>query len=231
MRDGKELGVTRVPSVEWTGAESAYCKPGLQARLVPVPPACRTAGFDEVRVQPAGRSEHFSLGHFLVFDEWIPNQTGWERRYDRYRRYEGEKLNHWNSPAITTVEDPSASNGQAAQATSAFEGCLAYGPYTILSPGRYRAEFALKVEDNTPSDAVATIDSCAFGGELILHNRPLRGVDFPAANQYGLFSFCFDAEDELDLVEFRVTVHARAKVTLDYVDVTRTETANTGDER
>jgi hypothetical protein len=134
------------------------------------------------------------------------------------------------SPAVTTIQDPSASNGQAQQATSAFEGCLAYGPYTILAPGRYRAEFALKVEDNSSTDVVATIDSCAFGGDQILHSRPLRGVDFPSAKLYNVFSFYFDADDELDLVEFRVSVHAKAKVTLDYVDVTRTA-ASTSDER
>ncbi len=220
-----------MPAVEWTGAEKAYCKPGLQSRLVQVPSACRAAGFNEVRIQPLGGSEHFALGHFLVFDEWIPNQTGWERRHDPYRRYEGEKLCHPDSPAVTTIQDPSASNGQAQRADATFEGCLAYGPYTILSPGRYRADFFLKVEDNTSTDVVATIDSCAFGGEQILHFRPLRGVDFPAANQYAVFSFNFDADDELDLVEFRVAVHAKAKVTLDYIDVTRTESVNAGDER
>jgi hypothetical protein len=230
-RDGKELGSTRVPSVEWTGAESAYCKPGLQSRLVPVPPACRTEGFNEVRVFPAGRSEHFSLGHFLVFDEWIPYQSGWERRYEPYHRYEGEKLNHPNSPEVTTIQDPSASNGQAQQASSAFEGCLVYGPYTILSPGHYRVEFALRVEDNRSTDVVATLDSCAFGSEEILHSLPLRGVDFPSTNQYTVFSFTFDADDELDLVEFRAIVHAKAKVTLDYIDVTRTGAASSSDER
>jgi hypothetical protein len=196
-----------------------------------VPPACRAEGFNEVRVVPAGRSEHFSIGHFLVFDDWIPYQSGWDRHYDPYHRYEGEKLSHMASSAVSTIQDPSASNGQAQQALSTFEGCLAYGPYTILAPGRYRAEFALKVEDNTSTDVVATIDSCAFGGEQILHSRPLRGVDFPSARQYTVFSFCFDADDELDLVEFRVSVHTKAKVTLDYVDVTRTATATTSDER
>jgi hypothetical protein len=230
-RDGKELGSTRVPSVVWTGAEIAYCKPGLQSRLVPVPPACRMEGFNEVRVLPVGRSEHCSLGHFLVFDDWIPYQSGWERRYEPYHRYEGEKLCHMTSPEVAMVQDPSASNGQAQQASPAFEGCLAYGPYTILAPGSYRAEFALKVEDNRSTDVVATIDSCAFGGDQILHSRPLRGVDFPSANQYTVFSFSFDADDELDLVEFRVTVHAKAKVTLDYVDVTRTGVASSSDER
>ncbi len=229
-RDGRELGSTRVPSVEWTGAEAAYCEPGLQSRLVPVPPACRTAGFNEVRIQPAGRSEHFALGHFLVFDEWVPNQSGWEHRYDPYRRYEGEQLKHPDSPHVTTIPDPSASNGQARQATSVYQGCLTYGPYVLLGPGHYRVAFALQVQDNTTTDVVATIDSCAFGNEQILNRRPLRGVDFPSPRHYTLFHIDFDADDELERVEFRVIVHAKAQVTLDYIDVTRIDAANPNDQ-
>src|SRR5262249_13678650 len=42
LRNGKELGTTRVPPVAWTGAEHPYGEPGLQSRLVPVPLACRS---------------------------------------------------------------------------------------------------------------------------------------------------------------------------------------------
>lgn len=221
IRDGRELGTVRVPGVQWTGAESAYCRAGLQSRLVPVPPACRSEGFNEARLIPLGRSQHFSVGHFLVFDDWIPYQSGEGRQLERYHRYEGEKLNRLESAEVATIEESSASNGQCRQATASYQGCMAYGPYTLLAPGRYRVDFALKVADNTSSEVVAMIDSCAFGGEQSLQMRSLRGTDFSKANQYQIFSFTFNAEDELDLVEFRAIVPGKTAVTLDYVDVTR----------
>jgi hypothetical protein len=229
LRDGKELGTARVPSVMWTGAESAYCQPGMQSRLVQVPDACRLEGFSEVRVTPVGRPELFVLGHFLVFDEWIPHQSGDGVPTDPYHRYEAEKMSRLDSSAVTNTADSSASAGQARQAASSFQGCLAYGPYTLLSAGRYRIDFALKVEDNTSSEAVATIDSCVFGGQQILQSRTLSGVDFASANQYAVFSITFDAADELDLVEFRVLTLGKTAVTLDYVDVTRLAAAPTNE--
>jgi hypothetical protein len=126
-----------------------------------------------------------------------------------------------DSEEVTTIADASASAGHARQATAGFQGCMAFGPYLPLPPGRYRVEFALKVDDNTSTDTVATIDAYAFAGQQRLQVRPLRGSDFSSANQYQVFSFTFDAEEELDLVEYRVIVPGSTKVTLDYVDVTR----------
>lgn len=220
-RDGRKLGKTRVPSVDWTGAEIAYCEPGLQSRLVAVPPACRDGGFNEVRVVPLGRSPHFSIGHFLVFDEWIPYSPGWVRPGENYHRHEGENMSRLDSAEVMTVADASASAGQARQASAAFQGCMAFGPYLPLPPGRYRVDFALKIDDNTSIDTVANLDAYAFAGQQRLQFRPLRGRDFSAPNQYQVFSFTFDAADELDLVEYRVLVPGKTKVTLDYVDVTR----------
>ena len=122
---------------------------------------------------------------------------------------------------MTNTADSSASAGQARQAVASFQGCLAYGPYTPLPDGRYRIDFALKVEDNTSSDTVAVIDSCVYGGQQVLQSRTLSGVDFACPDHYAVFSLTFDAEDDLDLVEFRVLVLGKTKVTLDYVDVTR----------
>jgi hypothetical protein len=220
-RAGRKLCKTRVPSVDWTGAEIAYCEPGLQSRLVAVPPACREDGFDEVRITPLGRSPHFSIGHFLVFDEWIPYSSGWVRPGDNYHHHEGEKMSRPDSSEVKTIADPSASAGQARQASAGFQGCMAFGPYLPLPPGRYRVDFALKIDDNTSTDTVATLDAYAFAGQQRLQIRPLSGRDFASANQYQIFSFTFDAEDELDLVEYRVLVPGKTKVTLDYVDVTR----------
>src|SRR5579883_1943660 len=228
-RAGRALGKTRVPSVDWTGAEIAYCEPGLQSRLVPVPPACREGGFDEVRVKPLGRSPHFSIGHFLVFDEWIPPTPGIARPSENYHRHEGERMSRQDSAEVTTVADASASAGHARQATAAFQGCMAFGPYLPVLPGRYRVDFALKIDDNSSSDTVATLDAYAFAGQQRLQVRPLRGTDFSRANQYQVFSFTFDAEEELDLVEYRVLVPGKVKVALDYVDVTRLSEVKTSE--
>lgn len=221
FRGGHKLGKTRVSAVAWNGAEIAYCQPGLQSRLVAVPPACLPDGFDEVRVTPLGRSKHFALGHFLVFDEWVPYRSGASRPVENYRRYEGEQMARLDSAELATVADASASGGQARQATAAFQGYLAYGPYLPLPPGRYRVDFALKIADNSSTQTVAILDASAFGGWQCLQVRPVRGRDFTSPNQYQIFRLNLDVEEELDLVEYRVLLPGKAKVTLDYVDVTR----------
>jgi hypothetical protein len=221
LRRGQELDKTRVPSVEWNGAEVAYGEPGLQSRLVAVPEACRANGFDEVRIVPLGRSPHFALGHFLVFDEWIPYHTERNPSGEKYHRYEGEKMASLDSTEVTTSEDASASAGKARRATASFVGFLAYGPYLPLRPGRYRIDFALKISDNTSPEEVIKLDACAFAGQQSLRVRSLRGIDFPAPGQYHTFSLTLDAQEELDLVEYRVLVAGKGAVTLDYVDVTR----------
>ncbi|MGH7223448.1 MAG: hypothetical protein ACRELF_09485, partial [Gemmataceae bacterium] len=129
FRGGQKLGKTRVSGVAWNGSEIAYCEAGLQSRLVAVPAACRHGGFDEVRVTPLGRSRHFALGHFLVFDEWIPYRSGRVRPAENYHRYEGEHLWRLDSDEVAAVADASASGGHARQATADFHGFLAYGPY------------------------------------------------------------------------------------------------------
>jgi hypothetical protein len=221
FRDGQPLGKTRVSAVAWNGSEIAYSEPGLQARLVAVPAACQPDGFDEVRVTPLGRSQHFAIGHFLVFDEWIPYCSGRSGPGENYHRYEGEQMSRVDSAEVATVADASASAGQARQATAVFQGYLAFGPYLPMQPGRYRIDFALKIEDNTSTKTVATVDASAYGGKQTLQVRPLRGRDFTAANQYQVFSLNFDVEEELDLVEYRVLLAGKTKVTLDYVEVTR----------
>lgn len=221
FRDGKKLSETRVSAVAWNGAEIAYSTPGLQSRLVQIPEACHPSGFDEVRVAPLGRSQQFAIGHFLVFDEWIPYRSSPARPGEKYHRYEGEQMSRLDSPEVMTVADTSASAGQVRQASAAFAGYLAYGPYLPLSPGRYRIDFALKIEDNTSNQTVATIDASAFGGWQTLQVHPLRGSDFTSINQYQIFSLTFDVEEERDLVEYRVFVAGKTKVALDYVEVTR----------
>jgi hypothetical protein len=222
FRAGRELDKAHVSTVDWNGAESGYyCDPGLQARLVAVPGACRDGGFDEVRVTPFGPSPHFAIGHFLVFDEWVPCRSGWGRRDENYRRYEGEKMIGTASAEVTTIADASASAGQARQATAAFQGFMAYGPYLPLPPGRYRLDFAVKSDNNTSTEPVAILDACAYGGQERLQVRPVRGSDFSSPNRYQVFSFTFEAAEELDLVEYRVMVTGKAAVTLDYVEVTR----------
>jgi hypothetical protein len=219
LHDGRALGTARVPPVEWTGAEFVYCSPGLQSRLVSVPSACRSQGFNEVRLIPRGGSASFVVGHFLVFEEWIPYQRLEDGQQERYHRYEGEKLHSPPTPEITILDEAAASGGHSRQATASYQGCIAYGPYTFLAPGRYRIDFALKVTDNCSSDVVATIDSCALRGERILQTRTLRGTQFSTANKYQSFDFTIDTEDELDFVEFRVMAAGKTNVTLDYVDV------------
>src|SRR5262249_23675404 len=61
QRDGAEVVTLVVPAVPWHGA--CYGPPGLQARLVPVPPAARLRGWDRVVVRHRRGMGSGRVGH------------------------------------------------------------------------------------------------------------------------------------------------------------------------
>jgi hypothetical protein len=64
------VGTVLVPPVFWSGA--AYGSPGLQSRLVKVPEAVRSRGWDRVVITPMGGEGKYGVGHLLVYDEDLP---------------------------------------------------------------------------------------------------------------------------------------------------------------
>jgi hypothetical protein len=65
---GQDLGTVKVPRVCWPGTAGDYGPPGLRSRLVVVPQAARSAGWDRIDLrcsEPAGAA----VGHLLVFDD------------------------------------------------------------------------------------------------------------------------------------------------------------------
>jgi len=63
---GQKLGTLEVPPVCWPGTPEGYGSPGLRSRLVVVPQAVRSAGWDRIDVR-CPKSASAAIGHLLVF--------------------------------------------------------------------------------------------------------------------------------------------------------------------
>jgi SAM-dependent methyltransferase len=110
-------------------------------------------------------------------------------------------------------------------------GCLLYGPYVALFPGRYRAVFRLRVLD--PSSRIASllgarlghVDVSSFYQKRDIALREFKSTDLarPGEDGYCCLSVSFDVRDALFGAEFRVftTGHAAlgvaVPVQLDYI--------------
>jgi hypothetical protein len=211
--DERRIGALRVPAVPWTGA--TYGEGGMQSRLLPLPEALRTQPWNRVVLQPRGDSPHFSIGHFLVWPDAIaalpsPRPTP--------RRFEAEDLQTTGDAAQLNVTEPSASGGQARHAPSGFTGTLAFGPYTDVPAGRYRATFLLRVGAG-PSGRIATLDVRADDATTLLGEHVLTANDLPSSGGYTPVSITFSTDLDLDNVEFRLFPAGTRDLWLDCVDL------------
>src|SRR5262249_1584494 len=146
-----------VPSVPWTGA--CYQKDGIQSRLLSVPATLRERPWDRIVVRPRPKCVNVRLAHVLVFAESIP---GLDEEQPAPRpaglRLEAEEL-FPITPGTPSPDDadPSASGGRVRRAAVDFHCCFSYTPRLCLPPGRYRLEFAIKVDDNSIPEEVASL--------------------------------------------------------------------------
>jgi hypothetical protein len=222
---GKEhLTTLRAPNVLWTGSVPAYGAPGIQSRLLPLPPVLRERAWDRVVVVPRfgyGTGPLFSLAHFLVYHD-EPPRLGPPTALppSAPRRFEAEALPTEAVPAASKVADAEASGGAARRGGAGFAGCLTYSPYLSLPPGRYRVDFALKVDDTAAPARVATLEVTSDGGANVLARQELGGADFPAPGRYACHSLTVEAPDGREQVAFRLLAHGRTGLALDYVELT-----------
>jgi hypothetical protein len=210
------VGTARAPAVVSPGY--AYGPPGLQSRLVPLPPACREKPWDRVVMTPVVGHERASVGHFLVYRQELPYRLAHGLAPGQQRRYEGETLPCSNAPAVRTVPDPAASGGLVRQAAAGYRGRLSAGPCIFLVPGRYRVTFTLAVAD-LEAGPLAGIAVTADGGCTPLDSRDLDGSDFTAPGRFTRHSFILDVAEEMDGVEFRVSSTGKTALSLDCIDL------------
>jgi hypothetical protein len=212
-RDQEFLGSLPVPTVPWNGA--TYGPGGIQARLVKVPVTWSEKGWDCIRVRA---KRDGVVGHCLVFadDPLPPVET---TKYTAFaKRFEGEHLSQLPGAKVQTVAEAGASGGHARRAEQQWKGWVAYGPYVCLPPGRYRIDFAVRIEDHNAPGPLATIDVLDGGPEPLV-KRELSAEDFPLNGKYSVQSLTLNCADDLDFAEFRLWSEGKSAIRLDYVEV------------
>lgn len=134
--------------------------------------------------------------------------------------YEAESFGPSASGAV--VDDPAALNHQALVARIGREmpGIMRFGPYSREPAGRYRADFRLKVKDNTVERPVVGLDVSEAGGVTTMVSRELKGTDFENSDAYQVFSLEFDRSD-IGAMEYRIYWRGNADVSADRITVTR----------
>jgi hypothetical protein len=216
-RGEERIATARVPVVWWTGA--AYGTPGMQSRLVPLPAACGERAWDRVVMTPLIGHNCATVGHFLVYRQELPYRCTPALTPGQQRRYEAETLPAPDGPSVRLAPNLAASGERVRQAAAGYAGLLSFGPYAFLPPGRYRVDFTLAVGEVVDAP-VAVLDVSADCGLTLVRSRELDGTDFPAPGRFCRRSIVFDVAEELDAVEFRVSVTGRTAVSLDCIDLT-----------
>jgi hypothetical protein len=215
----ERLGSLPVPSVPWTGA--CYDKPGIQSRLLPLPPNLSKQPWDRLVIRPRPNSANVRLAHVLVFADSIAGLDE-ERPLPRLPRIrlEAEELLPINPGTPYTDEpDATASGGFVRRAAVDFHCSVTYTPRLFLPAGRYRLECALKVDRNIAADEVATLLIGCLSSQAKLAERTLRGSDFPAAGRWTTHQVTFEVPEEMENVQFGITDSGKTPITVDYLDL------------
>ena len=134
--------------------------------------------------------------------------------------YEAESFG--SSASGYVVSDPDALNGTTLEAHIGREtpGIMRFGPYAREPAGRYRADFRLKVKDNTIDQPVVGFDVVETGGAAVGSARELKGTDFAKPATYQDFSIEFDRSD-IGGMEYRIYWRGGTDVWADRITVTQ----------
>lgn len=141
-------------------------------------------------------------------------------------RYEAEKLAGGIGATVTDLQASGAMARVVMSGAAHAEGwtMLAYGPYTDLPPGKYRAAYALKTDRVGQWEQVAMIDVFTHkDGGIPRAAREIGGTEFAVTGRYQLFELEFETDKPLDDVEFRVQYAGQGMLGLDYVQITPVE--------
>jgi hypothetical protein len=228
----ERVGRLAVPTVPFTGA--VYESAGIQSRLLPLPPALQARPWDRVVVRPRPGSGPANLGHLLVRAGDVPETgVGPSQRVPRIR-LEAECLQTHTRVGgdhfADSTPEPGASGGRVRQAATDFRGVVSFTKFVSLPAGRYRVDFAVRVDDNTSPEDVALLDAVCFVPPAAVASRPLRGSDFPAAGRFVRQSLELNLEEDRDYLLFRLVAGGKTAVALDYIDVVALPAGSSGHE-
>ena len=100
------------------------------------------------------------------------------------------------------------------------QGYLAYGPYVDkLALGSFRADFSLKVDNNTIDGDVLRIEVYNRTKDKVIVQRTLKCTDFETANFTQVFPLYFNNGQLNDVYEFRAVYLGNSETIIDKVSV------------
>jgi hypothetical protein len=227
----ERLGSLTVPIVPWAGA--SYCKPGIQSRLLPLPAALRDRPWDRIVARTRPGFGGVRLGHLLIFAETVPGLEE-EReapRPPRVRLEAEDLLPIGPGTPFSDGADPAASAGRARRADVDFLCPFCFTSCLFPPPGRYRLEYAAKIDDNTLADEVARVRVSSFSPLGTLVELSLRGRDFQTSGNYSTHTLTFEVAEEVEGIQIGVATTGKTPITLDYLDLIAEPPASTGEKK
>lgn len=206
----------QVPSIPWTGT---YYKPGIQARLLPLPAVLRERPWDRLLIRLRPDSENVRLGHVLVFADDIPGLVE-EQPLPRVTRVrlEAEELLPING-GMSYSEDATASRGRGRLAVSDPQSWVIHTPRLFLPPGRYRLEAAMKVDGDAGSDEVASLLIGCLSPTKKLAELKLHGNDFSVVGRWVAQKVTFEVPEDVENVQIGVVAAGKTPIHVDYLDL------------
>lgn len=205
-RGEERLGDLHVPAVPLTGA--SFERPGIQARLLSLPAPLCEKKWDRVLVNPVAGTGDLCLAHFLVFAEKLPGPPPRPGRFPPRVRLTANDL----FPRLSQ-------GGDSSVIPLGGDGTLIYSPEVTLPAGRYRLDYAVKVDDNTSANEVAYLGVLSHMPPRTLAARTLRGGDFIRGGEYVSQIMTFEIAEETDFIIFGLAALGGAPVALDHIDL------------
>ncbi len=205
-RGEERLGDLHVPAVPLTGA--SFERPGIQARLLSLPAPLAANKWDRILVNPVAGTGNLCLAHFLVFAERLPDPLSHPDKFPPRVRLTANDL----YPRLSQGGDPSSIPPAGAET-------LICSPEVTLPPGRYRLDYAIKVEDNASASEVAYLGVLCHLPLRTLAERTLHADDFHRAGEYVTQTMTFEIAEETDFILFGLAALGGASVSLDHIDL------------
>jgi hypothetical protein len=218
------LGRVRVPAVTWAGA--CYTPPGLQSRLVPLPPGLQKETWDRILVEAFASFVDFRVGHLLVFQEEVPYRSAWPEGGSGERRFEGELLGRSMGMKDADggdclLDDRAASGGKSFRFPGETPQLFICIPELRLAAGRYRADFVMRAEEGSPGEHPLTLEARADVGRIHLGQCDVTAVELTHGTGYGHHGFDFELAEETDMVQLHLLREGPgATLVLDYIGLT-----------
>ncbi len=115
------------------------------------------------------------------------------------------------------VSDTDAIGNRAVYQQAGTEGFLAFGNYRSYGPGVYHANFRIKINDNSPVQAVLRIEVVDEHGTVLLNQQDISGIDIVHPLTYQNLILPYKLLRSAAYVEFRVYSYGMVDVWVDRV--------------